>query len=66
MVEELYKIKKTALAVKSDKLERCFDAVDEVFNGKKTGNKILGSECSWCVTCKGTKDSFLRAYKRGG
>ena len=48
MVEELYKIKKTALAVKSDKLERCFDAVDEVFNGKKTGNKILGSECSWC------------------
>ena len=48
MMEEMYKIKKTALAVKSDKLERCFDAIDETFNGKKTGNKILGSECSWC------------------
>jgi hypothetical protein len=47
MMEEMYHIN-TVKTVKENKFERCFDAVDETFNGKLTGNKILDTECGWC------------------
>ena len=30
------------------KFERCFEAEDETFRGKLTGNKILSKNCSFC------------------
>jgi len=48
MMEEMYHINKTVKTVNKNEFKRCFDAVDETFNGKLTGNKILGSECGWC------------------
>ena len=48
MMREKYNIDKTVKDVNSEELIRCFDPIDEIFNGKATGNKILGNECSWC------------------
>ena len=48
MMEEMYHINKTVKTVNKNEFKRCFDAVDETFNGKPTGNKILDTECSWC------------------
>lgn len=48
MMEEMYHINKTVKTVNKNEFKRCFDSVEETFNGKPTGNKVLGSECSWC------------------
>ena len=48
MMEEMYHINKTVKTVNKNEFKRCFDAVEETFNGKPTGNKVLGSEYSWC------------------
>ena len=34
--------------LEKNKFERCFDAVDETFRGKLTGNKVLGKSCTFC------------------
>ena len=40
---------KNVKALSSDKpFKRCYDAVDETFRSKPTGNKVLGFVCSYC------------------
>ena len=46
--EEVTKLKDTVKRLENNKFERCFDAVDETFRGKPTGNKILSNTCSFC------------------
>ena len=40
--KEITKLKDTAKRLAKNKFERCFEAEDETFRGKLTGNKILG------------------------
>jgi len=46
--KEVANIKDTAEAVEKNELKRSFEAVDETFRGKPTGNKILSTECGFC------------------
>lgn len=47
--EVLNKVKDTINYINKDKpFERCFDAVDETYRGKPSGNKYLGKECHFC------------------
>ncbi len=46
--KEITKLKDTAKRLAKNKFERCFEAEDETFRGKPTGNKILGKNCSFC------------------
>ncbi len=45
---EMRKIRATVETVKHNKFARCFEAIEETFRGKPTGNKILGVSCSFC------------------
>ena len=45
---EIDKAKMAKLALEKDEVQRCFEPVDEMFRGKPTGNKILGTECGFC------------------
>ena len=46
--KEVANIKETAEAVEKNEFKRCFEAVDETFRGKPTGNKVLSTECGFC------------------
>jgi len=46
--KEVEKLASNAKTIRDNKFERCFKPVEETFRGKPTGNKILGSECSFC------------------
>ena len=46
--KEVANIKNTAEAVEKNEFNRCFEAVDETFRGKPTGNKVLSTECGFC------------------
>ena len=46
--KEMQKIEATVKTVQENKFERCFEPVAETFRGKPTGNKILGTSCSFC------------------
>ena len=46
--EEVSHIQQTADTLKENRFERCFDAVEETFRGKPTGNKVLCTECGFC------------------
>jgi len=46
--KEVANIKNTAEAVEKNEFNRCFEAVDETFRGKSTGNKVLSTECGFC------------------
>tara|TARA_R100000234_G_C4984925_1_gene172754 strand:- start:541 stop:1359 length:819 start_codon:yes stop_codon:yes gene_type:complete len=46
--KEVSNIKQTADTINENRFERCFDAVPEKFRGKETGNKVIGTECSFC------------------
>jgi len=46
--DEITKINNTVKSVNENKFERCFDAVDETFRGKLTGNKVLNIGCKFC------------------
>ena len=46
--KEVSNIKQTADTINENRFERCFDAVPETFRGKETGNKVIGTECSFC------------------
>jgi len=48
MEKEVANIKNTAEAVEKNEFNRCFEAVDETFRGKPTGNKVLSTECGFC------------------
>jgi len=46
--KEVDKLADNVSIVQSNEFEKCFDAVEETFRGKPTGNKILGTTCSFC------------------
>ena len=46
--KELNKLENTLKRLEENKFERCFEAEDETFRGKLTGNKILSKNCSFC------------------
>lgn len=46
--EQVDKLKEVAAKVKENVFERCYDAVEETYRGKPTGNKILCTACSFC------------------
>jgi hypothetical protein len=46
--KEVIKLEQTVKKHESNKFERCFEPEDEMFRGKPTGNKILGTTCSFC------------------
>ena len=48
MDKEVKKISNTVDVVKANKFKRCFEAEDETFRGKSTGNKILNTNCKFC------------------
>jgi hypothetical protein len=48
LTKEVDKLSDNVSVVQSNKFKRCFDAVEETFRGKPTGNKILGTTCSFC------------------
>jgi hypothetical protein len=37
-----------AAKLEENKFERCYDAIEETYRKKPTGNSILGRECQWC------------------
>ena len=46
--KEVANIKDTAETLDKNEFKRCFEAVDETFRGKPTGNKVLSTECGFC------------------
>ena len=46
--EEVKKLKTNVNVVKSNVFKRCFESVEETFRGKATGNRVLGTTCSFC------------------
>ena len=48
MNKEVKKLSDNVATIKKNKFKRCFEPVEETFRGKPTGNKILGTTCSFC------------------
>ena len=46
--QETLKLLTTVKTVNENKFQRCFEAEDETFRGKPTGNKVLCKNCSFC------------------
>ena len=46
--KELNKLENTVKRLEENKFERCFEAEEETFRVKLTGNKILSKNCSFC------------------
>ena len=46
--EEVKKLETNVNVVKSNEFKRCFESVEETFRGKATGNRVLGTTCSFC------------------
>ena len=46
--EEVKKLETNVNVVKSNVFKRCFESVEETFRGKATGNRVLGTTCSFC------------------
>ena len=46
--KEVNKLSSNADTVKRNEFKRCFEPVNETFRGKPTGNKSLGTTCSFC------------------
>jgi hypothetical protein len=46
--KEVNKLADNVSIVNSNEFKRCFEPVEETFRGKPTGNKILGTTCSFC------------------
>ena len=45
---EVAKIEETCNTVEENEFKRCYEAEDEMFRGKPTGNKILNVHCGFC------------------
>ncbi len=48
LTKEIDKLSNNISIVQNNEFERCFEPVEETFRGKPTGNKILGTTCSFC------------------
>ena len=54
---EVRKISEKATELQTNEFKRCYEAVEETYRNKPTGNLILGQECQWCsyrYPCWGT------------
>jgi hypothetical protein len=45
---EVTKIEETCKTVEENEFKRCYEAEDETFRGKPTGNKVLNVHCGFC------------------
>lgn len=45
---EVAKIQATADTVETNEFQRCYEAVEETYRKKPTGNLVLGRDCQWC------------------
>ncbi len=48
LTKEIDKLSNNIGIVQNNEFERCFEPIEETFRGKPTGNKILGTTCSFC------------------
>ena len=48
LTKEIEKLSNNISIVQNNEFERCFEPIEETFRGKPTGNKILGTTCSFC------------------
>lgn len=48
LTKEIDKLSNNISIVQNNEFERCFEPIEETFRGKPTGNKILGTTCSFC------------------
>ena len=48
LTKEIDKLSNNLDVIESNEFKRCFEPVNETFRGKPTGNKILGTTCSFC------------------
>ena len=55
--KEVQEIAEKADALQTNEFKRCYEAVEETYRNKPTGNLVLGPECQWCsyrYPCWGT------------
>lgn len=55
--KEVQQIAEKADELQANEFRRCYEAVEETYRNKPTGNLILGQECGWCsyrYPCWGT------------
>ena len=48
LTKEIDKLSNNISIVQNNEFERCFEPIEETFRCKPTGNKILGTTCSFC------------------
>ena len=48
LTKEVDKLSSNLDVIESNKFKRCFESIPETFRGKPTGNRILGTTCSFC------------------
>ena len=46
--KEVDKLSSNLDVIESNEFKRCFESIPETFRGKPTGNRILGTTCSFC------------------
>jgi hypothetical protein len=54
---------------KKEKFKRCYPDIEETFRGKKTGNRVLSSVCSFCpykIPCWGKELKMLPQQQSQG
>ena len=71
-----YRSKALSLAINNDKalendepFKKCYEDIEETFRGKKTGNRVLGTVCSFCpykLPCWGSKVQLLPQQQSQG
>ena len=59
--KEMDNIKATLKKVKENKFERCFEPEEETFRGKRTGNKVLSKNCTFCDFKKACWENLVEA-----
>lgn len=48
LTKEVDKLSSNLDVIESNEFKRCFESIPETFRGKPTGNRILGTTCSFC------------------
>ena len=59
--KEMDNKKATLKKVKENKFERCFEPEEETFRGKRTGNKVLSKNCTFCDFKKACWENLVEA-----
>jgi len=76
VVDSEYRSKALSLAINNAKalendepFKKCYEDIEETFRGKKTGNRVLGTVCSFCpykLPCWGSKVQLLPQQQSQG